>query len=53
MSNLHNENLLEDLYDQAMAELKSHDYGVLNFADWQWEKAAEKLARQRFEEMCE
>jgi len=53
MSNLHNETLLENLYDEALAELKGQWEGLLNFADWQWEKAAEELARKRFEEVCE
>ena len=50
MSNLHNELVLETLYDEALAELKKQDLGLVRYADWQWEKAAEELARKKFEE---
>ena len=52
MSTLANETLLENIYDEVMAELESKKLNLL-FSKEELEETASTIAQQRFEDMCQ
>ena len=51
MSNIHNEALLETLFEEALEEVTNNNH--LQFNDEELQFNAEILAQQRFEDMCQ
>ena len=51
MSTLANETLLEDLFEEALAEVTNNNH--LGFNDAELQFSAEVLAQKRFENLCQ
>ena len=51
MSNLANETLLEDLFEEALEEVTNNN--PLQFNEEELQFSAEVLAQQRFEDLCQ
>tara|TARA_B100000029_G_scaffold213003_2_gene211027 strand:- start:478 stop:636 length:159 start_codon:yes stop_codon:yes gene_type:complete len=52
MSCLQNEMILENLFDEVLAELESKNFHLL-FTPAEIEDTASKIAHQRFEDLCQ
>ena len=51
MSCLHNEIILENIFDEVMAELESKNLNLL-FSKEELEETASTITQQRFEDLC-
>ena len=51
MSCLHNEEILETIFEEVMTELESKNLNLL-FSKEELEETASTIAQQRFEDMC-
>ena len=52
MSCLHNEEILETIFDEVMAELESKNLNLL-FSKEELEETASTITQQRFEDLCQ
>jgi len=52
MSCLHNEEILETIFDEVMAELETKNLNLL-FSKEELEETASTIAQQRFEDLCQ
>ena len=51
MSCLHNEEILETIFDEVMAELESKNLNLL-FSKEELEKTASTITQERFNDLC-
>jgi len=52
MSCLHNEEILETIFDEVMAELETKNLNLL-FSKEELEETASTITQQRFEDLCQ
>ena len=52
MSCLHNEEILETIFDEVMAELETKNLNLL-FSKEELEETASTIAQQRFDDLCQ